>query len=553
MKLAIQLISYGLIGAALAACGGGDGTPGGAQRAAAQAGGGSGTELAAEQVLHWGNGAEPQSLDPHKSEGVPSSRIQRNLFEGLVSEAANGDLVPGVAESWQVGAGGEIYTFELREDARWSNGDPVTAHDFVYGLRRSIDPATLSRYQFILYPIENAAAIAAGDAAVDDLGVEALDDHTLEIRLGAATPYFLGLLTHSATYPVHRDTVERFGERFTRPGNLVGNGAYMLDDWVVQSHVKLVRNPEYWNDAETTIDTVYMYNTEDKSAELRRYRAGELDITYSSLPRSQMDWMRRNLGDELHVAPYLGTYFYSFNMTRPPFSEHPVELRRALALAIDREIITDEIMGSGEIPAFGFVPPIDGYSGQQMPEAEWTQEEREAEARRLYAEAGFGADDPLEVEIMYNTEEDHRRIAIAIAAMWNQVLGVEASILNQEWKVFLDTRDKMEDTQVVRQGWIGDYNDPYTFLELYQSSSELNDTGYASPEYDGLLRLAATETDPDARAEHMQQAEARMLEDMPIMPIYFYVTTTLVKPWVAGFEPNTMDHHRAQYLKILKH
>lgn len=536
----------------LAGCGQG-GMGGGAVSLDRQIGGASGTELAAEQVLHWGNGAEPQSLDPHKSEGVPGSNIQRNLYEGLITEAADGALLPGAAESWEISDDGKVYTFRLRENGRWSNGEPVTAHDFVFSIRRSLDPATLSRYQFILYPIENAEAVAAGQMPVEATGIEAIDDYTLEIRLENSTPYFLGLLTHSASYPVNPENVAEFGDRFARPGNLVGNGAYMLEDWVIQSHVKLVRNPHYWNDDATVIDTVYMYNTEDKSAELKRYRADEEDITYSSLPKAQMNWMRENLGDELKIAPYLGSYYYGFNLTQPPFSEHSVDLRRALALAINRDIITGQITDAGEISAFGFVPPVDNYTGQQMPEAQWSQAEREAEAQRLYAQAGFTRENPLRFTIMYNTEEDHRRIAIAIAAMWKQVLGVEANILNQEWKVFLETRNKMQETQVFRQGWIGDYNDAYTFLELYQSSSGLNDTGFKNPEYDRLLKLASAEIDMAKRAEHLQAAERVMLDNMPIIPLYFYVTTTLVKPWVQGFQPNIMDHHRAQYLSILAH
>jgi oligopeptide transport system substrate-binding protein len=543
--------SIAIAAVALAACGsGGTSGPSGASR---QIGGASGTELAAEQVLHWGNGAEPQSLDPHKSEGIPSSRIQRNLFEGLITEAADGALLPGAAESWEISEDGKVYIFKMRENGRWSNGDPVTAHDFVYSIRRSLDPKTLSRYQFILYPIANAEQVASGALPVESTGIEALDDYTLEITLESSTPYFLGQLAHSSAYPVHRATVEQFGDRFARPGNLISNGAYMLEDWVIQSYVELQRNPYYWNNDETVIETVFMYNTEDMSAEVKRYRADGEDISYSDLPASQLPWLRENLPDELHIAPYLGSYYYGLNLTQPPFSEHGVDLRRALALAVNRQIITEEISAAGQIPAFGFVPPVDNYTGQQMPEADWTQAEREDEARRLYAAAGFSRENPLRIEVMYNTHEDHRRVALGIAAMWKQVLGVEASILNQEWKVFLDTRNAMRETQVFRQGWIGDYNDANTFLELYQSTSGLNDTGFKNPEYDRLLKLAAAENDLQKRGVHLQAAERILLEEMPIVPLYFYVTTTLVKPWVRGFQPNIMDRHRAQYFSILEH
>jgi len=547
LRLSLSLTLTALM---LAACGGGGGEAGSASRGA-PVGGASGQELAAAQVLRWGNGAEPQTIDPHRGEGVPGSNIQRDLFEGLINEAPNGDLVPGSAVAWEISDDLLTYTFELRREARWSNGDPMTAEDWVYSLRRSLDPKTLSRYTFILSPILNAAAVAAGELPPAELGVRAIDDYTLEIKLEGPTPYFLGLLTHATSFAVHRASVETHGDRFTRPGNLVSNGAFVLDEWVVQSHVKLVRNPYYWDNANTTLEEVWFYVTEDQSAELRRYRADELDITYT-VPKRQMDWIRENVSAEMKFAPYLGSYYYAFNTIRPPFEDNP-KLRRALSLAIDRDIITREITNAGEIPAFGFVPPVNGYEGQQMPEAAWTQAEREAQARRLYAEAGYSPANPLRTEIMYNTQEDHRRIAVAIAAMWNEVLGVEVSILNQEWKVFLDTRRQKIDTQVVRNGWIGDYNDANSFAELMLSTSGLNDAGYANPAYDALVHAASREGDLARRADLLQQAEAVMLEDMPVLPIYFYVTTRLVKPWVGGYETNIMDHHRSKNFLILEH
>jgi oligopeptide transport system substrate-binding protein len=402
-----------------------------------------------------------------------------------------------------------------------------------------------------LSPILNADAIAAGERPPTDLGVRALDDYTLEITLESPTPYFLGLMTHQTSWVVHPESVEVHGDQFTRPGNLVSNGAFMLDEWVVQSHLKLVRNPYYWDNDATVLDEVWFHATEDLSAELRRYRADELDITYE-VPKQQMAWIRENMADDMAFAPYLGTYYYGFNVTRPPFKDKP-KLRRALALAIDRDIITRDITAAGEQPAYGWVPPVNGYEGQQMPEASWMQAEREAEARRLYAEAGYSADNPLRTEILYNTEENHRRIAVAIASMWRQVLGVEADILNQEWKVFLDTRAQRIDTQVYRSGWIGDYNDANTFAELLLSTSGLNHAGYANSDYDALVRRAAREGDLAKRAELLQEAEAMLLEDMPIMPIYIYVRTRLVKPWVGGYEPNIMDHHRSKNFHILRH
>jgi len=423
----------------------------------------------------------------------------------------------------------------------------------VFGMRRSVDPATLSVYSFILSPIENANEIIAGELPPEALGVTAIDDRTLEIRLENPTPYFLGLLTHSASYAVHRASVEAASgdESYWRPGRLISNGAYQLDEFVVQSHVKLVKNPYYWNADAVTIEEVYWHVTEDINAELKRFRAGELDMTMT-IPKSQLSWIRENMPDRLVIAPYLGSYYYGLNVTKPPFKDNKA-LRRALALAIDRDIITKQITAAGEIPAYGWIPPqTANYRGAQMPEAEWTQEEREAEAKRLYAQAGYSAENPLRVELLYNTHDDHRRIAVAIAAMWRQVLGVETSLVNQEWKVYLDTRNQFR-TQVFRAGWIGDYNDAYTFAEIQHSKSELNNTGWSNPEYDRLLELAAAETDLDKRAEYLHQAERVLLEDMPLIPIYFYVTTRLVQPWVVGYEANIMDHFRTQDLKILKH
>ena len=389
-------------------------------------GGESGMELAEEQALHRGNGTEPQTLDPHRAEGVPSSNILRDLFEGLVAEAPDGELIPGAAESWAISEDGLTYTFTMRPDGRWSNGDPVSARDFEYGLRRSVDPETLSRYSSVLAPIRNARAVIAGDLPPEALGVEAVGDRTLVIQLDAPTPYFLGLLTHSTCYAVHRGTVQEHGSLWSRVETHVGNGAYGLKDWVVQSHIHLERNPHYWDDANTTINEVVYYAIENQDAELKRYRADELDIT-STIPQKQLKWIRKYLADEFRVTPYLGTYYFGFNVTQPPFAGKP-GLRRALSLAIDRDIITRVVSGAGEPVAYSWVPPVRGYSQQVPEEAAWTQEQREAEARRLYAEAGYSPENPLTVEVLYNTSDNHKRIAIAMAFMWKQVLGVQASL-----------------------------------------------------------------------------------------------------------------------------
>jgi oligopeptide transport system substrate-binding protein len=501
-------------------------------------------------VLHRGNGVEPDSMDPHKGEGTSGANIRRDLFEGLVATAPDGSLEPGAAESWEISDDRMTYTFHLRRDGRWSNGEPVTAADFVYGLRRAADPATLSSYSQILAPILNAEEVTRGMLPADSLGVHAPDDLTLVIRLKGPTPYFLELLTHSMTFPVLRSNVEQYGNRFARPGNLISNGPYVLDEWVVQSHVKLVKNPYYHAADDVRIETVYYYAIENPSVELKRYRAGELDWT-DSLPYQQMDWIRENLSDELRIAPYFGSYYYGFNVLRPPFRDEP-GLRRALTMVVRRDILTQKVTGAGELPAYTYVPPARGYHSPVPDWAHWSWEKRLEEARRLYAEAGYSEDNPLEVEIRYNTNENHRRIALALAAMWKQALGIRSRLLNEEFKVFLETRKSKAVTEVFRAAWIGDYQDPFSFLEIMHSTHGQNDTGYASPVYDALLESSMVDPDPENRMRTLEEAERVLLEDQPVIPLFFYVSRRVVKPWVKGWEDSLLDYHPTRHMYIEK-
>ena len=499
-------------------------------------------------AFHRGNGAEPDTLDPHRSEETAAAAILRDLYEGLVTESADSKLMPGAAASWEMSDDGLVYTFRLRGDARWSNGDPVVAEDFVAGLRRAVDPATASSYAQILYPIANAEAVVKGELPPDELGIAALDERTVEIRVRAPTPYLLSLLTHSTTYPIHRPSLAEHGERFARPGTLVSNGAYRLEEWIVQSHVELARNEHYWGRDSVQIEQVFYYPIEDRESELSRYRAGELDFTIR-IPDSRFDWIQENLADELHVAPSLWVYFYAFDLTEPPFDD--VRLRQALTMAVDRKIIVEQVTGAGELPAFSLVPPgVEGGVPYDYPWSGLPDDERVAEARRLYREAGYGPDNPLRVEIRYNTDDNHQRIAVAVAAMWRQALGVEASLLNEEWKVMLQNRHNPALWDVIRFGWAGDYNDPFTFLEIFHSSHGQNFFGFSSPEYDGLLESAAGEADTRTRSRLLHEAEQRLLEEYPVLPLYFYVSKHLVKPYVAGFEPNIMDRNYTRHYRI---
>ena len=513
-------------------------------------GGESGQELSPVQVFRKNNGTEPGTLDPHRAEGVPASNVLRDLFEGLVMEDPSGRYVPGAAESWTLSQDAKTYTFKMRENGKWSNGDKVTAEDFVYGLRRSVDPATLSNYSSMLYPIKNARDIVLGKMNPEALGVRSDGPKTLIIELEEPTPYFLSLLTHSTTYAAHRPTVERFGAQFTRPGKLVSNGAFKLKEWRVQSHIKLVRSTEYWDNENTVLEEVYYYPLDDTNSSFRRYRAQELDFTETVLAE-QLPWIRECLPNDLKISPYFGSYYYGFNNAKPPFKNKP-KLRMALSMAVDRNVITDIILGAGQIPAYSLVPPVKTFKAVPANWAEWTQEQRNQEAQRLYSEAGFSKEKPLEVEILYNTSENHKRVALAVASMWKQALGVKTTLRNQEWKVFLETRRMKQETQVYRAGWIGDYDDPYTFSQLLHSENEMNHPGYSNKEYDGLINLAAIKNAGEERLEILREAERLMLEDMPIIPLYFYVSQHLIKPWVSGLKGNVMDHHYSKYVRILK-
>ena len=511
-----------------------------------------GTPLAQEQVLRRGNGSEPGTLDPHKSKGIPASRIQRDLYDGLVLEAADGSLIPGVATHWEISEDGLRYTFHLRKSL-WSNGDPVTAEDFVVGMRRTVDPATGSDYATTLASIRNAPEITAGKLPSTTLGVKALDDYTLEIELAGPTPYFLGLLTHSTTYPIHRASYEQFGDKFTRPSNLVGNGAYKLTEWVVNSHIKLERNHLYWDDENTTINTVFYYPTEDTDSEVLRYRAGEIDFTNYEVPSSAIPTLRESIPDELYITPWFGNYYVGMNVTRPPFKDN-IKLRKALTMAIDREILTDKVLRDGVIPAYGFVPPGTlNYTSFEYDWKDWPREKRLAEARRLYEEAGYSKDNPLRIEYRYNTNENHKKIALAVTTMWRKNLGVYSSIINQEWKVFLDVRVSRRVTESYRDAWIGDYNDPYTFLELGISTNRLNYSGFNNPRYDELLRLSGQEYNVEKRRKLLQDAEAIMMEEYVAAPIYYYVSKRLIKPYVKGYVNNVLDHHHTKDMYILQH
>ena len=524
----------------VAACGGGDGKP----QASAQAPSSS----VAGTLLTRGNGPEPDTLDPQKARTDGAFNILRDAFEGLTAVGPDGGAVPAASDSWTVSSDGLEYRFHLRDGLRWSNGDPVVAGDYVAGMRRLVDPATASPYAQILEPVVNAAAITRGERPAKDLGVSAPDERTVAIRLRNPAPYLLGLLAQPGAFPVHGPSLAKHGGSYAKPGNLVSNGAFVLSDWVIGSQVDLARNRHYWNDQANSVERVRFVHQADPSTEFRLYRAGQLDVTYV-VPQQQFAWIQENLPGELHISPQLSVYYYGFNLARPPFKDQP-GLRRALSLVIDRDRLVTAVTGLGEAPAYGWVPRgVADYTPQQFDYASRPYPERVAEARELYRRAGYSGARPLEVEIRYNTGEVHNRLAVAVAAMWKEALGVKTTLYAEEFRALLQTIQARRDTEVFRSSWVGDYNDAFTFLQLLQTGFGINLTGYSSPRYDDLLAEATRQPDPARRRALLEEAERVMLADTPVLPVYFYVNKHLVKPNVHGWHDNVMN---VQYSKDLK-
>ena len=511
--------------------------------------GGPAKEGPTESMLHRSLTSDPESLDPHKARSVQAGEVLRDIGEGLLTYSATGELVAGTAASWVVSEDGLTYTFTIREDARWSNGELVTAEHFVFALRRLVDPGTAAFYAEMLDAIVNAPQIVAGEKQPEVLGVVATDARTLVITLARPTPYLLSLLTNPSTFPLHPGSIAKHGDAFARAGNLLSNGAYKLDAWEPGSVVELSRNEYYWNNAGTAIDYVRHHVVTQEVTELNRYRAGELQVT-GSVPPDNFAQVREDYRDELHIAPYLGVYYYGFNLTKPPFKDNP-QLREALSMAIDREILVASITGRGEEPAYSWVPPgVDNYEARRFKYADQSQEERNAHARLLLREAGYGPDNPLQVELRYNTSDTHKKIALAVQSMWREVLGVETTLVNEEFQVLLANMREREVTQVFRSSWMGDYNDAHTFLSIMESGNPSNMPGYESTDFDNLMRQAAEQTDAKRRQVFLEEAERVLLADHPVIPLYFYVSKHLVSPDVVGWSDSVLDYHYSQHLSL---
>lgn len=494
----------------------------------------AGVQLAPLQRMVINNGSEVASLDPHKVEGTPESNIILNLLEGLVSTDANGHLAPAVAESWE-NTDYQTWTFHLRPGAVWSDGSPVTAQDFVYSWQRLADPKTGSPYaSYLQYArIENIDAILAGKKPPESLGVSAIDDKTLKVTLSEPVPYFVSMLSHTSMKPVKQSVVEKFGDKWTLPQNYVGNGAYRLSEWVVNERIVLERSPSYWNNGKTVIEQATFLPLSSEVSDINRYRSGEIDITNSAIPPNLYAKMKREIPEQLHVNPYLCTFYYEINNQRAPFTDERV--RAAVKLTLDRDIIANKIMGQGQIPAYSFTPTFTEGGNFSQPEwAGWTQEKRNEEAKRLLAQAGFTAEKPLKFTLLYNTSDQNKQQAIAAASMWKKNLGAQVTLQNQEWKTSLQSRHEGQ-FDVARATWCGDYNEPSAFLNMLLSNSSNNTFFYKSPAFDALMASTLQAPDAAARGAIYQQAETLLDKDSALVPVYYRVSARLVKPTVGGF------------------
>ncbi|CAM5295629.1 oligopeptide transport system substrate-binding protein [Aquamicrobium terrae] len=500
----------------------------------------------AETVYNRGSAAEPESLDPHKTSTIYEAHILRDLFQGLVMQDVKANLIPGAAESWTVSDDGTVYTFKLRKDGQWSDGSPVTAADFVYAFQRLEDPATGAEYASMLYPIKNAEAVNSKGAKPEEMGVKAIDDHTLEVTLNAPTPYFLEMLTHQATYPVNKAAMDKLGADWVKPGNLVSNGAYTLAEWVPNDHIKLVKNPKFWDADTVKIDVVNYIPTEDRSSAMKRFEAGEMD-SYDDLPTEQLADLQSKFGDQIRVGPYLGTYYFSIKTDKAPWDD--VELRNAISMAIDRDFIAEKVWQNSMLPGYSMVPPgIEGYTPAMAKYADMPQIDREDEARKILEKLGYTPEKPLKMEIRYNTSENHKNTAVAIQEQLKP-LGVEVSLLNTDTKTHYAFLQEKGDYDVARAGWIADYKDPETFLGISRKASGNNYSNYDSPAFETAMdKAAAAGGKPEERMKDLADAERILVDEVGNIPILYYSYHDIVSKKLHGFEDNVMDVHPSRFI-----
>ncbi len=506
---------------------------------------GSAAEDTSDSVLRRGNGGEPQTLDPYLAEDVHAFNVLYDLYEGLVIEGPDGSILPGVAENWEISDDGHRYTFHLRADARWSNGEPVVADDFVAGITRGVSPNSISPYSFLLAPIANAVNVIEGRVPADKLGIRAENSRTVVIELESPANHILDILAMPVAFPLYGG--ENFDvAQFRKPDRFVGNGPYVLDQWLPLERIRLRKNQNYRAADTVAMRTVDYYPIVDPNTELSMYRAGELDIT-ATVPTGRIAGLRDERPDELRIAPSLGIYYIAFDLSEPPLNDK--KLRQALSMAIDRDAVV-AVLARGESPAFGVVPPgvaahvAATYTWRVLPPAE-----REKEARKMYVDAGFDVDNPLQLSLIYDTGDIHETVALAVSSMWRDVLGAQISLEKREWKHFLATRDNRSEWQAMRFAWFGDYNDASTFTEIFRSDNPQNLSGFQSKKYDEILDEAAVTVDAGARTDLLSNAERLLIDEYPIAPLYFFVSKHLVRTDIENFQTNVLDRHPSQFLR----
>ncbi len=497
-----------------------------------------------EQILQFGNGTEPQDLDPQVVTGVPEFHIVSGLLEGLVGQDPE-DLHPvptAAAEKWDVSDDHLTYTFHLRPNAKWSNGDPVTAMDFVKSYQRMLTASLASEYSYMLFVVKGAQEYNAGTLKdFAETGFKAVDDHTLQVQLKAPTPYFLSLLAHHSWYPVHIPTVEKYGKLYERgntwtlPGRFVGNGPFMLAEWKQNQIVVLKKSPTYWDAATVKLQEIHFHPIDNEDTEERAYRTGQLDLT-ETVPGSKVEVYRKEHPEALRIVDYFGTYYYRVNVTRTPGNNK--KLRQALAHCIDRQAIIDRITRAGQKPAYSLCPPIAGvYTNELLFSYDPDK------GRKLLAEAGYpGGKGCPPVEILFNTSDTHKLIAEAIQQMWKKELNIDVQLQNQEWKVYIDSQRQLN-YSIGRYAWIGDYLDPNSFMDMMVTGGGNNQTGWSNADYDRMIHEASVESDPVKRMNTFHEAEKLLMEEMPVIPIYFYTRNHLINPRVKGMHPNILDIH----------
>ncbi|MDR0218990.1 MAG: peptide ABC transporter substrate-binding protein [Enterobacteriaceae bacterium] len=511
-----------------------------------------GTPLDAHQELVRHLKDEPASLDPIKSFGLIEAQVLRDLLEGLVNQNAYGKPVPGVAIDWKT-TDNKTWIFTLRQNARWSNGDNVTAADFVYSWQRLVDPKNASSFAWFaaLSGIHHAQDIIDGKLPVEKLGVEALDAYTLKVTLDRPVPYFPSMTTNFSLYPVNKQNVEKYGNDWTKVGHFVGNGAFMLTSRVVNEKIVLTPNPHYWDHKHTVLKKVTFVPINQEFHATKRYLAGDLDIT-ESFPKNMYQKLLHDIPGEVFTPDQLGTYYYAFNTQRAPTND--IRVRQALALTIDKNLVAKKILATGEKPAWHFTPDVTaGFLPEKSEQEQLTQQERDKRARALLKEAGYGPERPLKLSLLYNNLENNQRIAIAVSSEWKKKLGVEVKLVNQEWKTYVDSRNN-GNFDVVRASWTSDYNEPSSFLSLLTSTHSGNLAKFHNPAYDALLKTASLETDGAARNRDYNQAEKIIAEQTPIVPIYQYTNGRLIKQWLKGYPiTNPEDVAYSHTMYIIKH